>query len=74
MPARSSMATSEATRVDLYDFAAGRLIAAEAGATITDFAGNVAGADTDDVFIASNGTDIHDYLVREVARPLSSVD
>lgn len=56
---------------NLYDFAAGRLIAAEAGARITDFDGIGGGADSDEVFIASNGTDIHDYLVREVTRPLS---
>ena len=50
---------------DLYDFAAGRIIAREAGAMITDFAGN-ADTDTNDVFVASNGTGIHAVVLSVV--------
>jgi len=55
-------------RNDLYDFAAGRIIARESGAKITDFNGT-ADADSNDRFVASNGTDIHAavlQIVREV--------
>lgn len=57
---------------NLYDFAAGKLIAAEAGARITDFEGNDGQSDSDPVFLASNGTDIHEYLLDRIARPLNA--
>ena len=49
---------------ELYDFAAGKLIAREAGAKITDFAGAPERNDTNNEFIISNGPAIHDEVVR----------
>ncbi len=57
--------------IELYDFAAGKLIAMEAGAKITDFSGQTDTEDTNNTFLISNGTAIHDYLVREVTEPLN---
>jgi myo-inositol-1(or 4)-monophosphatase len=57
--------------IPLYDFAAGRLIAAEAGAKTTDFDGGPFEDDGLDTFLISNGTAIHDYLVETITRPLS---
>jgi myo-inositol-1(or 4)-monophosphatase len=54
--------------IELYDFAAGKLIAAEAGAKITDFNGNVIADDTDDTFVVTNGTEIHSVLVDSVTK------
>lgn len=54
---------------ELYDFAAGKLIAREAGALITDFHGNPEENDRNQRFIASNGTTIHSHLA-EVVRCL----
>lgn len=48
---------------ELYDFAAGKLIAREAGAKITDLAGNDETDDTNRFFVASNGTEIHTHLL-----------
>ena len=48
---------------ELYDFAAGKLIAREAGAKITDFQGRPERDDTNNEFIVSNGTAIHDEVV-----------
>lgn len=47
----------------LYDFAAGKLIAREAGALITDFDGHVDFNDKNDTFLVSNGTEVHKELV-----------
>ena len=47
---------------ELYDFTAGKLIAREAGALITDFHGNPEANDKNSRFIASNGTTIHAHL------------
>ena len=49
-------------KTDLYDYAAGRLIAREAGAKITDFNGRP-DSDQNDLFVVSNGTAIHDVLL-----------
>lgn len=54
--------------IELYDFAAGKLIAAEAGAKITDFNGNIITDDTADTFVVTNGTDIHSILIDSVTR------
>lgn len=54
-------------KIELYDFAAGKLIAAEAGAKITGFSGENIDDDTADTFIVSNGTSIHDFLVEHVS-------
>lgn len=53
-------------KIELYDFAAGKLIAVEAGAKITDFSGNNIDDDTNDVFVATNGTAIHNFIVDKV--------
>lgn len=47
----------------LHDFAAGKLIAKEAGALITDFHGRTESSDKNNGFIASNGAEIHKYLI-----------
>src|SRR5207253_334919 len=47
---------------DIYDYAAGKLIAIEAGGLITDFNGQPS-AYSDPIFIASNGSSIHQKLV-----------
>lgn len=47
----------------LYDFGGGKLIAKEAGAKVTDFAGNAEEHDLNSSFIISNGQAIHDELV-----------
>lgn len=52
--------------IELHDFAAGKLIAREAGAKITSFAGEEINDDTADVFVATNGTDIHSLLIDRV--------
>jgi len=51
---------------DLYDFAAGKLIALEAGALVTNFDGKQT-ADTNRTFITSNGK-IHDSLLSVVRK------
>jgi fructose-1,6-bisphosphatase/inositol monophosphatase family enzyme len=55
-------------KIELYDYAAGKLIAAEAGAKITDFSGNNIDDDTCDVFVVTNGTSLHDLLVDNVTK------
>jgi myo-inositol-1(or 4)-monophosphatase len=52
---------------EVYDFAAGKLIAREAGALITDFQGRPEINDRNRKFIASNGTDIHKHIVAVMA-------
>ncbi len=49
---------------ETYDFSAGKLIAKEAGAMITDF-NNLPSGDNDDAyFVASNGTKIHQEILQ----------
>ena len=59
--------------IELYDFAAGKLIATESGAKVTDFQGVPLEVDTDNTFLITNGTPIHEFLVEEVTRPLAHV-
>jgi myo-inositol-1(or 4)-monophosphatase len=44
---------------EIYDHIAGKLIASEAGAKITDFEGRAEKNDMNSIFIASNGTRLH---------------
>ena len=46
----------------------GKQFALEAGAKITDFAGNQNVEDTNETFLLSNGTSIHEFLVENVTR------
>jgi len=57
---------------ELYDYAAGKLIALEAGAKITDFEGQREVEDTHETFLLSNGTSIHEFLLENVTRPCAS--
>ena len=52
--------------MELYDFAAGKLIALEAGAKATCFSGKNLIDDTADTFIISNGDIVHSLLVDRV--------
>lgn len=54
----------------IHDFAAGKLIAREAGALITDLEGNPETSDKNPHFVASNGTKLHHHLI-EVIRQAS---
>jgi myo-inositol-1(or 4)-monophosphatase len=56
---------------ELYDYAAGKLIALEAGARISDFQGNPGVRDDNDRFLLTNGTPIHEFLVEKVTLPFS---
>lgn len=47
----------------LWDFAAGKLIAKEAGALFTDFSGEVEKDDTKKTFLVTNGTKIHKEIL-----------
>lgn len=49
---------------DIYDFAAGKIIAREAGAIITDFYGKKELEDLNDQFLISNKKNIHDKLLK----------
>ncbi len=51
-------------KVEVHDFAAGKLIAQEAGALITDFQGRAEEDEQNNEFVASNGTKIHDKVVK----------
>jgi myo-inositol-1(or 4)-monophosphatase len=51
-------------KVPLYDFAAGKIIAREAGARITDFDGKKELSDKNDIFLTTNGTKIHGELLK----------
>lgn len=51
---------------EIYDFAAGKLIVQEAGGKITDFKGAEA-ADVNAQFVATNGTSLHDDLLKILA-------
>lgn len=53
-------------QIELYDFAAGKLIAQEAGAKVTDFAGNEFGDDTHNTFVITNGSPIHANIINAV--------
>lgn len=53
--------------IELYDFAAGKLIAMEAGAKVTDFSGKYISDDTCDRFIITNGTSIHSLLINNIS-------
>jgi len=53
--------------LELYDFAAGKLIAREAGAKITDFSGNPIEDDKANSFIVTNGAELHDFLVNVIS-------
>ena len=48
----------------VYDFAAGKIIAKEAGARITDFSGAPEHSEKNKSFVATNGTLVHDVLVK----------
>lgn len=50
--------------INLYDFAAGKLIAKEAGALITDELGNPEENDRSQTFLISNGTKIHQEILK----------
>jgi myo-inositol-1(or 4)-monophosphatase len=49
--------------VPLYDFAAGKIIAREAGARITDFNGDKLSDDKEKIFLTTNGTKIHKEIL-----------
>lgn len=51
---------------EIYDFAAGKLLASEAGAKITDFKNNIEKSYENSVFLATNGTGIHQKLLNWV--------
>lgn len=53
-------------QIELYDFAAGKLIAEEAGAKITDFAGNKLVDDTVNQFVVTNGAALHNSIIEKV--------
>jgi fructose-1,6-bisphosphatase/inositol monophosphatase family enzyme len=48
---------------EIYDYAAGKLIALEAGAKITKFDGTTDKEDLNDKFVISNGTEIHKKIL-----------
>jgi|SRR3989344_2998877 len=48
---------------EIYDRSAGKLIAREAGALITDFKGKKEKSDRNNIFLVSNGTQIHNKLL-----------
>ncbi len=56
---------------ELYDYAAGKLIALEAGARISDFQGKPRSPDDNDRFLLTNGTSIHEFLVEKVTHSFS---
>jgi len=49
---------------ELYDNLAGKLIAREAGARLTDLKGKKLASDRENIFLASNGARIHNHLVK----------
>lgn len=51
---------------EIYDYAAGKIIAREAGALITTFDGKPEEDDRNNTFLASNGTKIHKQLLKIV--------
>lgn len=53
---------------DDYDFVAGKLIARQAGALITDFAGQPEKNDKNRFFVASNGAVLHKHLLKVIKK------
>ncbi|MAF14300.1 MAG: hypothetical protein CMI53_05445 [Parcubacteria group bacterium] len=51
---------------EIHDYVAGKIIAREAGAKITDYQGKPDQSDKTDKFIMSNGTQVHDRLIEVV--------
>jgi len=49
--------------INLWDFAAGKLIAREAGALITNFGGDYEKSDLSNTFLISNGTKVHQEIL-----------
>lgn len=49
---------------EAYDYAAGKLIAKEAGAKVTDFEGKEEKDDINNIFLATNGTPIHEEIMK----------
>ncbi len=54
-------------RCEIYDYAAGKLIAQEAGAQITDLKGQPEKNDLNDRFVISNGTRLHKEVLKLVS-------
>jgi myo-inositol-1(or 4)-monophosphatase len=52
---------------EIYDYAAGKLIAKEAGAKITMFDGSDEVDDTNSKFVASNSTEIHEKIIKLIS-------
>ena len=48
---------------EIYDYVAGKIIAREAGAKITDFNGNIIDNDREPQFLLSNGAKVHEELL-----------
>lgn len=59
--------------IELYDYAAGKLLAMEAGAKATDFWGKDTVEDIHNTFLITNGTHIHSVLLDRVTRPLAEM-
>jgi myo-inositol-1(or 4)-monophosphatase len=57
---------------ELYDYAAGKLIALEAGARISTLEGDPQVGDDHETFLLSNGSALHEYLVETVTAPLAA--
>lgn len=53
---------------EFYDYAAGKLIAREAGARVTTLDGKPESDDSNRLFVASNGTALHDQLIAVISR------
>jgi len=56
---------------ELYDYAAGRLIALEAGGRTSDFQGKPEVLDDNDTFMLTNGSSIHEFLVDNLTHSFS---
>lgn len=53
---------------EIYDYIAGKLIVREAGGKITDFRGNEEITVKNSIFLATNGTSIHDQLLEPISK------
>lgn len=53
-------------KIEIYDYTAGKIIAREAGALITDFDGKPENSDKENAFLVSNGTKIHQQLLEVI--------
>ncbi|MFA6511921.1 MAG: inositol monophosphatase [Patescibacteria group bacterium] len=51
---------------EVYDFAAGKLLIREAGGRITNLDGTIQKNDRDAIFVASNGTVLHDEILKRI--------